>query len=238
MNDIFAAFAWIINPVNWVGVAGIPHRFGEHFGYALLATAFATIVALPVGVILGHMRRGRFGVVPVAGAMRALPTLGIVTLLALVLGIGVVAPLIAVTILAIPSILAGSYSGVESVDGGTVDAGRGVGMTEWQVLTRIELPLGLPLILGGVRAATLQVIATWTVAAILPVGGLGRYIFDGLPVQNYSEMLGGSILVVVLALGVDGALAVLQRSVYPRGIAVRRAAENRQRATRHGVHAS
>jgi osmoprotectant transport system permease protein len=238
VNGIFAAFEWIANSAHWVGTAGIPNRIGEHLGYSVVTTVIAVLVAMPVGVALGHARRGTFGIVSVAGAMRALPTLGLVTLLALVLGIGIVAPLIAITVLAIPPILAGAYSGIASADSRAVEAARAIGMTEWQVLARVEVPLGLPLIIGGVRAAALQVIATWTVAAILPVGGLGRYIFDGLPVQNYPEMLGGSILVIVLALVVDGVLVLVQKSILPRGVAVVHSSASRKEAPHHRVPAS
>ncbi|MEB4616475.1 ABC transporter permease, partial [Leucobacter sp. M11] len=94
--------------------------------------------------------------------------------------------------LAIPPILAGAYSGVESVDRAAVDASRALGMTEWQILCRVEVPLALPLIVGGLRSAVLQVVATATVAAYLPLGGLGRYLFDALPVQDYAQMLSGA----------------------------------------------
>ena len=237
MSEILLALGWIANPVNWVGVAGIPNRVGEHLSYSSVTVLIAAVIAMPLGVVLGHTRRGKFWVVPVAGALRALPTLGLVTLLALLLGIGIVPPLIALIVLAIPPVLAGAYSGIESVDRHTVDAARSLGMTEWQVLTRVELPLGLPLVIGGVRSAALQVIATWTIAAILPVGGLGRYIFDGLPVQNYAEMLAGSMLVIVLALVADGVFALVQKGVIPRGVVARQSASSSDGGTRRRLHA-
>jgi len=104
------------------------------------------------------------------------------------------------------------------VDRRTIDAARAMGMTELQILFKVEIPLSLPLLIGGIRSAALQVIATWTVAAILPVGGLGRFLFDGLAVQRYDEMLGGSILVIALALVTDGVFALVQRLVVPRGV--------------------
>jgi len=237
VSEILLALGWIANPVNWVGVAGIPNRVGEHLSYSSVTVLIAAVIAMPLGVVLGHTRRGKFWVVPVAGALRALPTLGLVTLLALLLGIGIVPPLIALIVLAIPPVLAGAYSGIESVDRHTVDAARSLGMTEWQVLTRVELPLGLPLVIGGVRSAALQVIATWTIAAILPVGGLGRYIFDGLPVQNYAEMLAGSMLVIVLALVADGVFALVQKGVIPRGVVARQSASSSDGGTRRRLHA-
>jgi len=132
-------------------------------------------------------------------------------------------------------VLAGAYSGLESVDRAPIDAARAIGMTGWQVFAKVELPLALPLVIGGIRSGALQVIATWTVAAILPVGGLGRFLIDGIAVQNYPEMLGGSIIVIALALVSDGLFAIVQRLVVPRGVVagrVRDSAEGGRRATR------
>lgn len=219
MTDFLAAFQWLFAPANWAGPAGIPARTGEHIVYTLLTLLIASIIALPIGFLIGHTGRLRGLAVGVSGALRALPTLGLVVYLALIMAnISIVPPLIALTILAVPPLLAGAYSGLESVNRSTIDAARAIGMTEWQIFATVELPLSLPLVLGGLRSGALQVIATWTVAAILPVGGLGRFLFDGLPVQNYAEMLGGSIIVVVLALVVDGLFAITQKLVVPRGV--------------------
>jgi osmoprotectant transport system permease protein len=174
---------------------------------------------LPIGFAIGHTGKFRGVAVGVSGALRALPTLGLVVYLALITAnISIVPPLIALTILAIPPILAGAYSGLESVDRAPIDAARSIGMTGWQVFAKVELPLALPLVIGGIRSGALQVIATWTVAAILPVGGLGRFLIDGIAVQNYPEMLGGSIIVIALALVSDGLFAIVQRLVVPRGV--------------------
>lgn len=219
MTDFVAAFGWLFDPVNWAGPGGIPARTGEHILYSLLTLLLAGAIALPIGFLIGHTGRFRGLAIGVSGALRALPTLGLVVYLALITAsITIVPPLIALTVLAVPPLLAGAYSGPESVDRRTIDAARGVGMTEWQVFAKVEFPLALPLVIGGVRSAALQVIATWTVAAILPVGGLGRFLFDGLAVQNYPEMLGGSIIVVVLALIADGLFALIQKLVVPRGV--------------------
>ncbi|WP_085368430.1 ABC transporter permease [Leifsonia sp. NCR5] len=220
MTDILAAFAWVFDPANWAGPSGIAARLGEHVWYSLLTLILAAVIALPIGFAIGHTGRFRGLAIGVSGALRAIPTLGLVVYLALItLNLSIVPPLMALTILAIPPVLAGAYSGLESVDRRTIDAARGMGMTELQILLKVELPLSLPLIIGGLRSAALQVVATWTVAAILPVGGLGRYLFDGLAVQKYDEMLGGSILVIALALVTDGLFAIVQRLVVPRGVA-------------------
>ena len=125
------------------------------------------------------------------------------TLAGLLFGIGLVAPMIALVLLAFPSVLAGAYAGVEAIDRQTIDAARAVGHSEWQILARVESPLGLPLLLGGLRSAVLQVVATATLAAYVGAGGLGRYLFLGLKTQNYSLMLAASLLVVVIALVLD-----------------------------------
>ncbi|ERK71160.1 ABC transporter permease [Leifsonia aquatica] len=219
MTDILAAFAWVFDPANWAGPSGILARLGEHAWYSLLTLILAAVIALPIGLAIGHTGRFRGLAVGVSGALRAIPTLGLVVYLALItLNLSIIPPLIALTILAIPPVLAGAYSGLESVDRRTIDAARAMGMTELQILFKVEIPLSLPLIIGGIRSAALQVIATWTVAAILPVGGLGRFLFDGLAVQRYDEMLGGSILVIALALVTDGVFAIVQRLVVPRGV--------------------
>lgn len=233
MINFVAAFAWIGDPAHWVGPNGIPVRMWEHIWYSGVTLLIAAVIAIPIGLAIGHTGRGRGFAVSVSGALRAIPTLGLVVFLSLELTApDLIPPLIALTLLAIPPVLAGAYAGVDAVDKGTVDAARAMGMTELQVLRKVELPLALPLLIGGLRAAMLQVIATWTVAAFLPVGGLGRYLIDGLPIRAYDEMLAGSILVVALALVTDGVFAIIQRLVVPRGVVVSRVADVRVKTSR------
>ncbi|PZP13953.1 MAG: ABC transporter permease [Brachybacterium faecium] len=212
------ALQWLQDPARWSGPSGIPMRLLEHLGYTALGVAVAALIAIPLGLLVGHTGRGKALAVAVAGAARALPTLGLVTLFALMMGIGLTAPLLAFVILAVPSLLAGAYSAIEAVNPATVDAARAQGMTEWQILTRVELPLGLPLLIGGVRGATVQVIATAMLAAYVGNGGLGRYIFLGLGSQDYPQMIAGSLLVIALALVLDLMLLLLQRLTAPRGL--------------------
>lgn len=239
MTDVLAAFAWLADPAHWSGVDGIPNRLSEHIGYSALTLLIAAVIAIPIGLAIGHTGRFRGLAIGLSGALRAIPTLGLLVYLAVVtLNLSIVPPLIALTILAIPPLLAGAYSGVESVDRRTVDAARAVGMTEFQILTKVELPLSLPLVIGGLRSAALQVIATWTVAAILPVGGLGRYLIDGLALRRYDEMLAGSILVVALALVTDGVFAIVQRLVVPRGVTLGKVADVRTKEPRRSTRAT
>ena len=233
MINFVAAFAWLSDPAHWVGPDGIPTRMWEHIWYSGLTLLIAAVIAIPLGLAIGHTGRGRGVAVSFSGALRAIPTLGLVVFLALELGgLDITSPLIALTILAIPPVLAGAYAGIDAVDKSTVDAARAMGMTELQVLRKVELPLALPLMIGGLRSAMLQVIATWTVAAFLPVGGLGRYLIDGLSVRAYDEMLAGSILVVLLALVTDGVFAIIQRLVVPRGVIVSRVTDVRVKTSR------
>ncbi|RVW10413.1 ABC transporter permease [Prescottella agglutinans] len=202
-----SAWEFITDPANWPGPTGIGTRILQHLWYSLLAVACAAVVAVPAGLAIGHFRRGQIVVVGVVNALRSLPTLGVLTLLVLLLGLGLVPPVLALVLLAIPPLLAGTYAGVANVDRSVVDAAEAMGMTPLQVLCRVEIPNALPLILGGVRSAALQVIATATVAAYVNLGGLGRYIFDGLALHSYDRVLVGAILVAVLALIVDAILA-------------------------------
>ncbi|AWB87391.1 ABC transporter permease [Mycetocola zhujimingii] len=232
MNLFADAIRWIMDPAHWTGANGIPNRVAEHLGYTALTVVIAALIAVSLGLYIGHTGRFRGLVVGVTGALRALPTLGLLVYLAVLFGGGIsfalVPTIIVLVVLAIPPLLAGAYSGVESVDGRTVDAARSMGMTEWQILWKVEVPLALPLSLGGIRSAVLQVVATATVAAYISLGGLGRYIIDALPLRNYTEVLVGALLVTILALVLDGILVVCQRLTVPAGVrAIRKSPEQR-----------
>ena len=202
-----SAWDYLVDPANWQGPTGIGARILQHLWYSLLAVAGAAVIAVPIGLAIGHFRRGEIVVVGAVNALRSLPTLGVLTLLVLLLGLGLAPPILALVLLGIPPLLAGAYAGVANVDRQVVDAAEAMGMTTRQVLLRVEVPNALPLILGGLRSATLQVIATATVAAYVNLGGLGRYIFDGLALRSYDRVLVGALLVAALAQIVDGLLA-------------------------------
>ena len=208
MNLFSEAFSYIIDSGNWSGPTGIGARLIEHMWYSLLAVLVSAVIAVPIGLLIGHLRRGEAVIVGLVNALRSLPTLGILVFLVLVIGLGLVPPIIALVLLGIPPLLAGTYSGIANVDANVVDAARAMGMTETQVLFRVEIPNALPLILGGLRNTTLQIIATATIAAYVNLGGLGRYIFDGLALYDYGRVLVGAILVAVLTLVIDGLLAL------------------------------
>lgn len=212
------AWHWLILGQHWHGSNGIPARLLEHIEYTALAMAISAAIALPAGVAIGHSGRGGFLVVNLANVWRALPTLGLL-ILAFVLSNGASwAWLIPLVALAVPPILVTSYEGVLSVDPQLKDAAAGMGMTPWQVLTKVEIPVAVPLILLGLRTATIQVVATATIAAYISLGGLGRYIFDGLNTNDYATVAGGAALVVLLALIVQFAYAGLARLIVPAGL--------------------
>ncbi|GAC1386086.1 MAG: ABC transporter permease [Marmoricola sp.] len=205
------SWSWLTDASHWSGTDGFPHRLTEQLGYTGLTVSIAAAIALPIGLWIGHTGRLRGVAVVVTGSLRALPTLGVLTFMVLWRGIGLTPAVVALVVLAVPPLLAGAYAGLESVDRQTIDAARATGMTEWQVLGKVEIPLALPIILGGLRSAVLQVVATATIAAYIGLGGLGRYLFDGIAVRDYPQMVAGSVVVVVLALVLDAVLAASQR---------------------------
>ena len=222
MDFLLNALVWIVDPANWVPGSQSPlpigDRLAEHLLYSGVSLALAMLIALPLGFAIGHTGRGRQFVIGFTGAMRALPTLGVLFFLTMVLRSGLsttpavlIGSIVAFVLLAIPSILAGAYAGLESVGREPIDAARSIGMTELQILFKVEIPLGLPVIIGGIRSAALQVIATVTIASYVGLGGLGRIISSGIGLNDYTVILGGALLVTALALGVDGIFALLQR---------------------------
>ena len=207
MTFLAQALSYLFTAANWVGPVGLAARTVEHLEYTALAVAASALIAIPIGLIIGHTGRGVLVVVTAVNGLRALPTLGVLLLAVLLWGLGLVPPIIALMLLGIPPLLAGSYAGISNVDPKVVDAARSMGMTELRVLLRVELPNALPLIIGGLRTATLQVVATATVAAYASLGGLGRYLIDGIKVRQFHIALVGALMVAALALLLDAALA-------------------------------
>lgn len=217
-----AAFAWLFDSDHWKGSTGFPARILEHLGYTGLTVLIAVLIAVPLGAIIGHTGRGTFLVAGLSNGLRALPELGLLTFLVLLTYVGLLPVVVALVILAVPPILAGTYAGVRNVDRAVVDAAHGMGMRGSTVLVQVELPNALPLIIGGIRAATLQVIATATIAAYVSLGGLGRFVLDGNNAgegpNGYPQMAAGAIMIAVLALSVEGLLALAERLVVSPGV--------------------
>lgn len=220
MNLFADAIGWLLSPERLDGAYALPTLLGQHLLYTLIAVLISAAVAVPAGWLIGHTGRGREVAVAISGAARAVPSFGLMVLLVLLLGVLRIpeAAVLTFVLLAIPSLLAGAYTGVEAVDRRVVDAARAMGMTEWQIFRKVEMPLGLPLLVGGLRSATLQVIATVTIAAYVNLGGLGWPIIQGIPLRRFDQVLGGAILVALLALAVDLLLALAQRAAVPTGV--------------------
>jgi osmoprotectant transport system permease protein len=218
MTLINSVWNWFGQSANWHGDDGIPHRLAEHLGYSGLALLVAALVALPLGLLIGHTGRGGLLVVNIANAARALPTVGVVILVVVIVGIGILPVLVALVALAVPPILVNTYQGIRGVDADLKDAARGMGMTGWQVLLGVEIPAALPLILLGLRTAALQIVSTATIAAYVSLGGLGRFVFDGLARRDYPSVAGGAVVVALVAITAEAVFVLMQRAVVSPGI--------------------
>jgi osmoprotectant transport system permease protein len=222
-------FVWLNDPLNWTGTRftpGIIDQLGAHLRYTVIALVIAVVIGFPLGLVTGHTGRATW-LISLANGLRALPTVGLLILLyvmvsPLISGRGdavyLVPTEIVLVLLALPAILANTYAGVRNVEPAVRDAARGMGMTGRQVLWQVELPNAMPLVFSGLRSATLQVIATATIAAYVGLEGLGRFVYDGLASHDFGQMAGGAVLVAALALVVDLLLALVQRYSVSRGV--------------------
>ncbi len=233
MNLFLEAIAWMVAPEQWHGRYALPVLLGQHLALTVISVVIAALIALPIGWLIGHTGRGREIAVAVSGAARAIPAFGLMVLLVLLLGVLRIpeAAIITFVLLAIPSLLAGAYTGLEAIDRRVIDAAKSMGMTGWQVFWKVEVRLGLPLLVGGIRAALLQVIATVTIAAYVNLGGLGWPIIQGIPLRRFDQVLAGAIIVAVLALIVDLIFAALQHAAVPAGLRTGRPTRRRARAS-------
>jgi osmoprotectant transport system permease protein len=230
MNFLQSAFEWFDDGDHWTGSEGIPHLLWQHVQISVIAMVAATIIALPIGLFFGHRRKGSFVAINLANIGRALPALALLLLAVREfgigdppdwmqsIGIGSTPAFLVLVALAVPPIVTNTYAGVSSVDDEARDAARGMGMTGGQLLRRVELPLASPLIMAGIRTSAVAVVATATLAALVGWGGLGRYIIDGSRVQDYKRLFAGALLVALLAIAVELALAVVQHFVVPKGL--------------------
>jgi osmoprotectant transport system permease protein len=210
---------FLTDPANWSGPEGIGNRILQHVWYTFFALGLAAAIALPVGLLIGHTRRGSFLAINLGNAARALPTLGVLMLVVLLTDrIGFLPVLIALVVLGIPPILTATYAGVAGVDPATIGAAQGMGMTGGEILRKVEIPIALPLIISGLRSATLQIVSTATIAAIAALGGLGRYVIDGLALRDFPQMLTGAVLVALLAIVLDLVFALLARLTVSDGL--------------------
>ena len=212
------AYAWFTTAANWWGSDGMLHRLQEHIGMSAAALATAMVIALPLGLVLGHTGRGGPLAVNLSNLGRAVPSFAIIVLMASIVGIGAKPAYIALVALAVPPMVTNTYTAIRGVDRDVRQAAEGMGLTGRQVLVRVEIPMGLPLMMAGIRTSAVQVVATATLAALVGWGGLGRYIIDGLATRDFQEVFAGAVLVALLSLLVEIGLSVLQRVIVPTGL--------------------
>ena len=215
--------SYLENPDNWNGPGNIASLLAQHLGYTAAAVLLAAIIAIPLGILLGHTGRGTFLVIGLANGARAIPTLGVLFLAVMLLGTGALNVVVVLAILALPPVLTATSAGVRGADRDAVHAARALGMTGGQIVSKVELPLALPRIISGLRRATLQVVATATVAAFASAGGLGRLLTRGQQQNDYPQMFAGALLVALLAVTLDLLLGLIgwlaARRIRPRSTA-------------------
>lgn len=218
MDALSAVVAWFSDPDTWTGPAGIAVRLIEHVSLSAAAIVLACLVALPTGLAIGHTGRGGALASGVANIGRAVPSYALLLVLFPVFGLGFATALPALVLLAVPPILTNTYVALRDVEPDLVEAGRGMGLGERQILRRVELPIALPVIIAGVRTAAVQVVATATLAALVAGGGLGRFIVDGFALQDDGPLVGGALLVALLAVAVERTFSALERRAISPGL--------------------
>ncbi|HUF06611.1 MAG TPA: ABC transporter permease [Candidatus Binatia bacterium] len=223
MEFLADVLAWFANPETWEGRNGIPTRLGEHLVLSAASLAGGTLIALPLGLAIGHTGRGAVAVVSIANIGRAVPSLGLlgiafVIMLPLGLGLGFWPSLIALVLLALPPIVTNTYVGLRGVDRELIEAARGMGMREREILTAVELPIALPVILAGIRISAVQVVATATLAAVISGGTLGHLILVGFNIGDQVQVFGAALVVALLSIGTELAFAAVQRAATSPGL--------------------
>lgn len=206
---------WFTSASSWEGSTGAGQRLGEHVAMSGASVLLAAVLALPLGIWLGHTGRGGAVAINASNVGRAVPSFAILVIAAQLWGIGWKPAFIALVALAVPPMVTNAYVGMQEVDADVREAARGMGMTGAQSLWRVELPVALPVVLAGVRTAAVQVVATATLAALVAWGGLGRFIVDGTAQRDFVQVFAGAVLVAALAILTELALAGLQRLVVP-----------------------
>ena len=225
MNLVTETIAWLTDPLHWDGPNGIPTRLLEHVGISLVALLIAVAIALPLGLFVGHTGRGANLAVNLANLGRAVPSLALIGIAVPItqmidpdLGFKVYPTLFALVVLALPPILVNAYAGIAEVDRDLVEAARGMGMRERQLLAGLEIPIALPVLLTGIRLASVTVVATATLGAYFGYGGLGRYLVDGIAQNDDGQLFGGVVLVAGLALLTEGGFGLLLRRFQSPGL--------------------
>src|SRR3954470_23838219 len=229
MDILSQAFAWLTDPANWQGPNGIPVRMEEHIAISVVSLAIALVIALPIGIWVGHTGRYSNVAVNLANFGRALPSIAVIAIVLPITrvidpdaGFKVYPTLVAMVLLAIPPILVNAHAGLSGVDRDLIETGRGIGMRGHETLRRIELPIALPVLLAGIRLAAVQIVATATLGAVFGFGGLGRYLVDGVARNDVGQTWGGVILVAALAIATELGFTAVQRLTTPTGLRLER----------------
>ncbi|KWV34110.1 ABC transporter permease [Micromonospora rifamycinica] len=234
MNPVQQAVVWLNDPLNWTNPGGVLDRIGEHLSMSAAAVLLGCLVAWPVGLWLGHSGRGGGAVVLISNLTLSIPTLALLTILPLTfLGFGRPSVVVALAVFAVPPLLANAYTGVRQADPEARDAARGMGLSGWQVLHRVELPLAVPYLAAGFRTAAVQVVATAALASFVNGGGLGQIIRAGFGLDiaaGGGQIIAGGVLVAGLALAAEGVLALVERVVTPRPLRRARPGADRRAA--------
>ena len=228
MTLLYNTLQWLTDTAHWQGPDGIPIRLTQHVQLSAEAVAIGALIALPIGIGLGHF--GRFGnlAINISNVGRAVPSFAILVIAFQAFGLGDTPIILALTALAVPPMVTNCYVALREVDADIKEAARGMGYREFAQLVRVELPLAVPLIMAGIRTSAVQVVATATLAAIVAGGGLGRYIIDGFATQIYTKVFAGAILVALLALATELSLSALERVLVPRGLRALKAPGSRK----------
>jgi osmoprotectant transport system permease protein len=226
MNLVGAIVAWLSDPVHWAGPNGIPARLGEHVAISSASLVIALAIALPIGLLIGHTGRGAGLAINASNLGRALPSLAAIAIVYPVTaaidpqwGFYVAPTLVAMVVLAIPPILVNAYAGIQGIDRELSGSARGMGLRERQILFSVELPIALPVVVGGIRSAAVQIVATATLGAIFGFGGLGRYLVDGVAQNDDGQVFGGVVLVAGLAILTELGFGLLERLLTSPGLA-------------------
>jgi osmoprotectant transport system permease protein len=222
MNYVDAAITWLNDPLNWTNPGGIEDRLVEHLQISGAAVLLGCLIAWPIGLWLGHIGRGGGLVVLVSNVTLAIPTMALLSIIPLTaIGFGQPAIILALTVFAIPPLLANSYTGLREVDPEIREAAEGMGLSGLQTLWRVEIPLAVPYLAAGLRTAAVQVVATAALAQFVAGGGLGQLVGEGFGLDlsvGGGEVLGAGFLIAALALLVEGVFAILERLVTPASL--------------------
>jgi osmoprotectant transport system permease protein len=218
MNFLGQVAQWFVDGTHWQGDSGIPNRLLEHLSMSAASLAAAALIALPIGVALGHFGRGGNIAINVSNVGRAVPSFALLVLAVQLVGIGALPAFIALVALGIPPIVTNSYVGMREVDADVREAAKGMGMRQRAILWRVELPIAVPLIMAGIRTSAVNIVATATLAALVAWGGLGRFIIDGFSQRDTVQIFAGAVLVALLSIGVELGLSAAQRLTVPKGL--------------------